>query len=251
MEKYFQISESGVNVRCKLYYKDRPAAGRVVVFAHGFGGHKDNRAAARFADRLLSKYKDTALCAFDWPCHGDDVKKKLRLKDCDLYLKLVTDWARQKLGAAELYAYGTSFGGYLLLRYIHENGNPFVRLALRCPAVPMYDSLTTAVMTEDNLKKLAKKKEQLVGFDRKVRIDAAFLQELKEADIAALDYSGFAPAICILHGTCDEIVPMEAVRAFAARNGIQFIPVEGADHRFRDSGKMDIAIREILTFFSL
>ena len=44
---------------------------------------------------------------------------------------------------------------------------------------------------------------------------------------------------------------LEAVKAFADRNGIRFVPVEGADHRFQDPGKMNVAIEEIVSFFGM
>ena len=62
----YHISRNGYNVSCKLYYEDKKAVPGVVLFGHGFGGHKDNRAAERFAQRALDKLK---LCTvtFNWP----------------------------------------------------------------------------------------------------------------------------------------------------------------------------------------
>lgn len=82
MYKYFEINGGGHNIRCKLYCRDEKLIGRIVLFCHGFGGHKDNGAAEKFAMRAISKHKDIAVLTFNWPCHGDDVKKKLRLEDC-------------------------------------------------------------------------------------------------------------------------------------------------------------------------
>ena len=150
MERYFEINESGHNIRCKLYCTDPRTVDKIVVFGHGFGGHKDNGAAKTFAERMLSKYKGTALVTFNWPCHGDDVKKKLYLEDCGTYLELVVRYLQQKYDTQELYAYATSFGGYLTLKYIVENGDPFRKIALRCPAVNMYDVLTRAIVAADD-----------------------------------------------------------------------------------------------------
>ena len=62
------------------------------------------------------------------------------------------------------------------------------------------------------------------------------------------DYLDFAEEILILHGTEDEIVPFEAAREFCEEQLIEFIPVEGADHRFRSQKAMDQAIKLILDF---
>ena len=78
-----------------------------------------------------------------------------------------------------------------------------------------------------------------------------FLESLRENDIAELDYSEMADSILILHGTKDEIVPEGSVRAFAEKNGIEYIPVERADHRFMDPKLMDLAIEYIQMFLDL
>lgn len=251
MHRYFEINEKGHNIRCKLYYQDLRNIRRLVIFGHGFGGHKDNGAAEKFAERMLSKYKGTAMVTFNWPSHGDDVKKKLCLEDCGTYLELVTGHVQQKYQPEALYAYATSFGGYLTLKYISEHGNSFRKIALRCPAVNMHDVITKAIVSPEDLAKLQKGKDIPVGFDRKITIGVPFLEELRTNDIQRLDFLDYAEDILILHGTADEIVPFDAAYAFAENNLIEFIPIEGGDHRFRDPNKMDQAIKLILDFYAL
>ena len=77
MVKYIDINRPGYSVKCKVYCDAFRDAEHVIVFAHGFGGHKDNKAAERFAQTALSKIKKAAVFVFDWPCHGSDVRKKL------------------------------------------------------------------------------------------------------------------------------------------------------------------------------
>ena len=249
MERYFEINESGHNIRCKIYCADLRSVRKVVIFCHGFGGHKDNSAAAKFAERMLSKYKGTALVTFNWPCHGDDVKKKLTLDDCITYLDTVVRYLQERYGQEPLYAYGTSFGGYLTLEYIAQKGNPFQKIALRCPAIRMYDVLTGTIMESGDMERLQKGREILVGFDRKVPVSPQFLQSLADHDIRKYDYLDYAEDILILHGTADEIVPMEMAETFCEEQLIEFVPVEGADHRFRNPHCMDLAMKLILEFF--
>ena len=251
MYRYFEINESGHNIRCKLYCQDLKVIRRIVLFCHGFGGHKDNSAAEKFAERLISKYKGAAMITFNWPSHGDDVKKKLYLGDCNDYLSLVVSHIQQKFHTDEIFCYATSFGGYLTLKYIHEQGNPFRKIALRCPAVNMYDVITGTIMSPDDHLKLQKGKDIPVGFDRKILIGMPFLEQLRTNDIQTLDFLDYADDILILHGSSDEIVPFESVYAFAENNLIEFISVEGADHRFRDANKMEQAIKYILEFYEL
>lgn len=251
MHRYFEINGGGHNIRCKLYYQDQKNIKNVVIFCHGFGGHKDNGAAEKFAERMLTKYKGCAMVTFNWPSHGDDVKKKLTLADCDAYLSLVISHVQDKYQPRELYCYATSFGGYLTLKYIAEHGSPFRKIALRCPAIPMYDVLTSTIMATGDVEKLQKGKEIPVGFDRKILIGQPFLDELKENDIRGLEYLDWAEDILILHGTKDEVVPFRESYDFAENQLIEFVPVEGADHRFRAPGTMEAAIKGIMEFFQL
>ena len=251
MEKTFVIHEADYNVSCLLYHNGGSRSARVIVYCHGFGGHKENAAARHFAEYVLSKHKDLAVLCFDWPCHGADVRRKLALADCDAYLRLVTAYAKDTLGAKTVDLYATSFGGYLTLKYVSEHGNPFEKLALRCPAVNMYEVFTANIMTEENRALLDKGKDAMVGFDRKIRLSRAFLDELQTADITSVSFLDWADDILILHGTKDEIVPIDAVRAFADNNVIEFVPIPNADHRFIDPLLMKEAIKQIAAFFGL
>ena len=250
-EKYFYINASGNSIHCKLYYVDRRAVKRVVLCAHGFSGHMDNRAVARFADYVLKKHKDVAVVIYNAPGHGDDVKKKLMLADCDAYITQVTAYIRESFKPEQLFVYANSFGGYQILKYIAEHGDPFDKVALRCPAVNMYQVMTERIASPAEKKALARNKPIEVGFDRKIKITRSFLEELEAADITTWDFRPYAEDILIFHGTKDEIVPYAAAAAFAEKNGIRFVPVENADHRFVDPLKMDFVIKQITAFFGM
>ena len=250
MTKYFNVTVPGHNIRCKLYYEQLPAK-RAIIFGTGFAGHKDNRAAATFAEKALSKYKDLIIVVFNWPAHGDDVKKKLVLDDCDIYLEQVIEAVKAKYGVQDIYSYATSFGGYLILKYISEHGNPFQKIALRCPAIDMYDVLTRTIMKTDEYDKILKGENVPVGFDRKIIVTQELLESLKTHDIQQYDYLDDAEKILILHGTKDEVVPFESGREFADENLIEFIPIEGADHRFMNPAHMNQANKYVLEFFDL
>ncbi len=251
MQRYFEINRSGYNVRCKLYYNKSVPMKKAVIYCHGFAGHKDNRSAEKFADRLLSKYKGVFLVTFDFPCHGDDVRKKLFLADCETYLDLVISYVKEEYSPETIYAYATSFGGYLTLKYLSDRGNPFCKIALRCPAVNMYEHFTKTVMSAEAFEQICRGKGAMVGFDRKIKVELPFLEDLKNADICQRTFFDYADDILIIHGTKDEIVPLETVKQFAEDNVIEFVEVDGADHRFQNPDCMEQATKAVLAFFDL
>jgi len=67
MEKYFNLTGTDSVIRCKMYFNadDRGADPssrvfrHVILFCHGFAGHRDNAAAQNLAGRILEKTADT------------------------------------------------------------------------------------------------------------------------------------------------------------------------------------------------
>ena len=159
-------------------------------------------------------------------------------------------YAKTQYSTEEIYCYATSFGGYLTLKYIAGEGNPFRKIALRCPAVNMFSVLTNIIMNSEEYEKTIQKGKTVpVGFDRKIDVCPQLLNELRSADIQLNDYRNYADDILILHGTEDEVVPFEAVNRFADTNLIEFIPVEGADHRFQNPACMELTTKKVIEFF--
>ena len=249
MNKYIDVTGQGHIVRCKIYYNDLNTSNKAIIYNTGFAGHKDNNAAKVFSEKVLSKHKDLMVVVFNWPAHGDDIKKKFTLADCSTYIDLVVDELKTKFGIQELYSYATSFGGYLVLKYISEHGNPFRKIALRCPAIDMFAVLKNAIMKEDEFDRIMKGKEVMVGFDRKIIVTRSLLDEMKENDIRERDYLDYADDILILHGTKDEVVPYNDSKEFSEKNVIEFITIENADHRFQNPQHMNLANKYVLQFF--
>ncbi len=248
--KYLSINKDGCSVRCKMYDNAPDSLSQVVLCCHGFGGNKENKASLRLAQKVLRKRNDVGFLAFDWPCHGEDARRSLDLSDCDRYLGLVIDYARKELGARSLYAYAASFGAYLVLKYISEHENPFDGIALRSAAVKMFEVFEgDGIITQKERDSIKRGKEVPVGFHRKVRIGKTLLDSLKAADITMRSFIGVSDRIILIHGTKDEIVPIGPVREFAEENDIPFYPIENADHRFVDAGKMEEATMDTIRFF--
>lgn len=250
MQKLFDINEEGFSVRCKLFFnKDIHEIKEIVIATHGFGGFKDNKSIERFGDKITSKNKKFGVICFDWPCHGQDARKKLVLYECLTYLRLVVKYAKETMKADKIYNYSVSFGAYLTLKYINDNENPFNKIALRSPGIRMYEAVMDSISEED-LGKLSKGKEITLGRDRLIKISQDFLDELKDNDITKYEFFDYADDILMIHGLKDEMIPVAYSEEFAEANVIELIEVEKADHRFSNPQQLDFAIQKIIDFFS-
>ena len=104
-------------------------------------------------------------------------------------------------------------------------------------------------MNDENRELLEKGKDVQTGFDRKVLIDKNFLDESISADIREYEYLDYADDIFMIHGGKDELIPVEESKAFADNNVIEFMEIEGADHRFQDLNKMKLAHSKMIEFY--
>ena len=238
MEKRFDIIDSKNSIKCLMYCNNPHNFNTVVISCHGFAGSKENNTTKKLAETILDKYKNLSILTFDWPAHGEDVKQKLRLSDCNDYLNSVIKYVKEELKVDNILLQATSFGGYLVLKYINENTNPFKKIAFRCPAINMYDILINKTITEEELNKINKGKIVLVGYRRKIKIDKEIIEELKENDITKLDFIDESEKMLIVQGTEDELVDYNIVEQFAEDNIIEFKSVEGADHRFNSPAEI-------------
>jgi dipeptidyl aminopeptidase/acylaminoacyl peptidase len=164
-------------------------------------------------------------------------------------MKLVVGYASRELGAVKIFNYSVSFGGYLTLLYIAQNGSPFAKTALRAPGIRMHDLMLRYVKDTDR-EKLEKGKEIEIGYERKMKADKSLFEELAAGDVRKYEYFEWADSMLVLHGTADEMVPIGDSIQFCENNVIEFIPVEGADHPFRNPKLMDTAIHTVVEFFS-
>lgn len=71
---------------------------------------------------------------------------------------------------------------------------------------------------------------------------------MQNADVQKVSYLDYSDDILIVHGTADEVVPFEAAKRFAENNVIEFVPVEGADHRFQHPSTLEYSTKAIIRF---
>ena len=112
----------------------------------------------------------------------------------------------------------------------------------------LHEIFTGLYLTENDLDKLRRGKDAVVGFEKKFKINRQFLDSLAENDIMQYNFSAFADSMLIMHGTRDETVPIDAVRRFAEKNDLMLIEINGADHMFKDPARMSEYVNDTVDF---
>ena len=249
MEKNFEIKKDDLCIKCRAYSYDFDYVDKVIISCHGFTGSKDNKTANALANELKEN-DGYMIISFDWPCHGDDNRKEVDLDVCNKYLKTVIDYVHNTLDIDEIYGQGTSFGGYLILKYISENGNPFEKITLRCPAVNMYDALVNIILNEEQLNTINNGGVVYCGNDRDTVITKKLVESLRENDILKRDFSNYSDKIVTIHGNKDTLIDYNVDKDFSEKNGIEFITSEGTDHGFNVPGKIEECASLFMKYYS-
>ena len=245
--KRIQTYKSVNNINALLYSSNVKRVKYAVVSVHGFAGHKESSAIQKLAEALNEPEGESALLSFDLPGHGWD-KEPLSLELCGRYISAAADYMRKKYPDAMLILSGTSFGGYLSLKYACEHPDCFDKILLRCPAVKMGSTIKAKVLSVDDLRILREGGTVENGFDMKVKIRQSFLDELDESAVFEKDCSALADRMLIVQGTNDELVDWQDVKEFAERNSVRLILSEGADHRFLYGNTMADTIEDCVKF---
>lgn len=234
MKKYFDIKKDNCDIKCRLCYKDIDNIKSIIFSCHGFTGDKDNKTSNMLADYMLNKYDDVAVFSFDLPCHGNDSLQLFDLNTSNDYFDVIIDYLKNDLGVTNIYSQGISLGGYLILKYISEHGNPFKKIALRCPAVNMYDALTNIILTKEQLDLLNDGEVISLGDKKKISFTNDFVNQLRDNNILERNFNDFSKDILIVHGTDDILIDYETDKNFSKKNNITFVGIEGADHGFNN-----------------
>lgn len=159
----------------------------------------------------------------------------LTVENCKYDLLAVFDYASGLYPAATKSVFATSFGGYITLLCADELTT--CPLVLRAPAVTMPKLLLQTVLgiTQEQFKQAG---HITCGFERLIQLPYAFVEELqRQEDLFA---KALQQPTLIIHGDCDDIVPLEDIKAFAQHQktvSLEIIP--GADHRFKKSGELE------------
>ena len=215
---------------------------KIVVAVHGFSGDRTSTCIRMLADKLNEN--SIGVVTFDWPAHGESPVDGsfLTIDNCLSDLDFICGFVKNKYPNVPISLFATSFGGYLGLLYNHLYSTEFENIILRAPAINMYNILTSTIMDENIHKSLEETGRFKFGYEREIFIEQKFLDDLEKNDVFKM-YDGKKNLnYYIIHGTVDDVVPIDDSIEFCEKFGSMLYRVEGADHRFKKEGELDRVI---------
>ena len=122
-----------INNRIHLFSATEPKIKKVIIYVHGLGGNKNW--ITRFYKDLLNNGYDTY--SIDLISHGEDGNdfKKFNLSNCISYLKDTINYIKEKNKDSEIYLFGSSYGGFVILNAYKEIIDDVDKIYLMCPAI--------------------------------------------------------------------------------------------------------------------
>ena len=122
-----------INNRIHLFSATEPKNKKVIIYVHGLGGNKNW--ITRFYKDLLNNGYDTY--SIDLISHGEDGNdfKKFNLSNCISYLKDTINYIKEKNKDSEIYLFGSSYGGFVILNAYKEIIDDVDKIYLMCPAI--------------------------------------------------------------------------------------------------------------------
>lgn len=234
-------------ISCKLFTPDTESIHHIIIGVHGFAGDKESSMLEKLAETICKH--EAALICFDFPAHGNSpvTEELLTINNCKEDLSTVMDYIESRYPSANKSIFATSFGGYISLLCADRFTN--MPLVLRAPAVTMPKILLETVL-KTTAEDFQRQETIECGFERPIKLPYSFFEEL--AAQKNISNTVITSPILIIHGDCDDVVPLSDVKAFAACQSnvvLQIIP--GADHRFKNKGEIETVIDLTKSFLQL
>ncbi len=241
MEKVFAIPQGEFDLPMKVTEPNFGTVRRCILGIHGFCGHKDSLVLQSISEEM-GMFGAATVC-FDLPCHGESpmTERELSLDNCHAAILTAARWAAENYPDVPKCIFATGFGAFLTvhcldaLRIILGD----VRLVMQTPDFRMSESfLALKGLTEPQFRKMGRVTTGRPG-DRKMEITYGFYEELR----SAITYAEYDMPMLLIHGECDEAVPLEDVVRFRRINEqARLVIIPGADHQFRGAGQWDMVV---------
>ena len=220
--EYINLKESKYEIHTKVFLPNSKIE-KIIIACHGFGGDKENSTITDLAEEMI--LKNIAVITFDFPAHGESKLdgKELTIENCIDNINTVYRYSKKFNAPISLFA--TSFGAYINLINIARNNNEFQEIVLRSPAILLKESFS----------KYKENGHTILGFERKMKIQYSFYEELLNNNINKIYDNIEIPKIYIVQGNKDEIAMIEDTIKFVEnhKKQIELNIIDKGDHRMK------------------
>ena len=195
---------------------------KVVIYCHGLGSNKTW--ATRFYEGLINE--NVGLYAYDHPGHGEDTTdfSNFNLSLCINYLNGVISYVSNKHNDCDIYLFGCSFGGFVVLNKLVQNLSNVKGTILMCPAVNFCEILEQKSQISYNFFKTNQFKELYNNI--KIYYDA--YDEFKNGE-SSIKNNRFNN-ISIIHGSKDKTVNVDIIIDFCKTSSLDLKIIEDGSH---------------------
>lgn len=201
----------------------------MIIAVHGMGSNKDGPVLTALAPIL--KQNKIGLISLDLPGHGTRVGEDISVEGCLGSIRDVEEYVR-KIYKGRIVLKGSSFGGWLLLRYLRNNTRDYHKAILRVPAIRQYNKWKERF--PDHIEELESGKSVYRdGRSGKIEIAPELFREYtSEEFFDSLDKKDIKCDVKIIYGTEDRIVNNQNIFKMAEEMGWDLYAIDGADHFF-------------------
>ncbi len=210
--------------------------GKFVIFANGYltSFYSTNRVQKHWANTLYNE--GYGILRFDYRGYGEsdgefvDANVTSQISDL-LYVTndLIDHYEDGEV--KEIVLIGMSLGGLVVKEFIDKyDFNQISKVILLCPALLFYsiykesykDTITTTLFDKDSIEYKEKFEEDL----RKYQHSINYINSINTEYL-------------LIHGTSDNIIPIDGSREFSNHSNVYLIEIEGAEHNLWSSENID------------
>lgn len=238
MEQRFTVRCGNRETPCLLRRPDFCKPQRLVMGVHGIGGSMHDAIQESIADEM--ELFGSAVLRFDLPAHGENPEELMSLDACVETILDVAEFAlKQFPDAQELCIFATGFGAYLTLNALQELYYLPCKLKLVIQTPTLRMDRRVLGLAHMNAVTMDAMEWAVLPGDRPLGITYDFYEELRENPALA----HYPIPFLVLHGACDECVPLADIQQLRALNErAKLVVFPETHHSFQEPGAWDMVL---------
>jgi len=232
IEELVSIAKKDIRVECDSVINDRihifKAIGNInnkdiILYVHGLGSNKNW--ITRFYNKLLDNNYN--VYSLDLIGHGEDNTsfEKFNLSNCIQYVKETIEYIKNTHKNCNIYLFGCSYGGFVLLNGYNEIINNINKIYLMCPAINFCEIMEKKL---ENLNIDYFNNNDFLPLYNTIKIYKKAYEEFKAGD-SFINNNKFND-VFIIQGDIDKTVLVDNIIDFSNKNNLVYEIIKGGKH---------------------